>query len=314
MAQQGVKREWTTQDLSDVYENYLHQIASIYDKFDGYMQNQEFAAWAGHVFGGDKEKYKKVMEEKGEYCMTLKTEEEWEKQQERCERILSMGGDLKLPLVIILDPQITSNRVVMKGSYPTFYTTWKNPLFDNGNPGFVVAYPPRVTEMDDEEIRVALAHEFGHIKQKHMFLSKSDPAANDRDLNVAMDYSINWVFNNADLNRYDKLARKMFNGETGATIIPWAPNKGGLGVPYASTHTWREILKLINVLKDKPPEGGPPGPPPPPEPMEVGDIVKRRGEKKYGRIVDIDYKTGELIVEPMSADDLKKAKDELQGK
>tara|TARA_Y100000034_G_C6902141_1_gene417497 strand:+ start:783 stop:1727 length:945 start_codon:yes stop_codon:yes gene_type:complete len=307
-----VKREWTTQDLTDVFDNYLHRIDDIYNKFEGLMgADPGFAAMANQLYQGDKEVYKRTMIEKGDYCMTINTEEEWEKQQERCENFVSMGGELDIAVVVVLDPQINTNRVIIQGSYPTFYTTWKNPLFENGNPGFLIAYPPRITEMTDKEVKVALAHEFGHIKQKHMFVRL--PGQNPTDVNIAMDYSINWGFNHEDITLYEELARKMFKGQTGATKVPFPEKKGGLDVKVSIDHYWKAILDLMNKLKEEDGEGGE-GPPPPQEPIEIGDIVKERKKGGgYGRVTDVDPQTGKITAEPMTKDEFEQAKQEAKG-
>ena len=302
-----VKREWTTQDLKDVRDEYINRVELVYNKFD------ELAQSTPNLKKGDDEVYKKQMLERLEYCMTIKTEKEWAKQQERCERIISMGGVLDFPLVVLLDPQILAQRCFEQGNYPTYYSTWiKKDLFENGNPGFVIAYPPRITEMTDDEVWIALQHEFGHIKQKHMFLSKNDPARNSQDLNKAMDYSINWGFNHEDITLYEELARKMFRGKTGVTKVPFPEKKGGLNNQINISHDWQEILDLMKALqgkKDDDDKGG--DGQPPPEEIEIGDIIiERKKGGGYARVTDIDDKTGKITADPMTKEEFEQERKE----
>jgi len=303
----AVKREWTTQDLADVRDDYLNRVELVYNKFDELSQGNP------NIKKGDNEVYKKQMLERLEYSMTIKTEEEWEKQQERCENIISMGGVLDMPLVVILDPQILQERVFEKGDYPTYYSTWiKQDLFENGNPGFVIAYPPRITEMTDDEVWIALQHEFGHIKQKHMFLSRNDPARNSPDLNKAMDYSINWGFNHEDITLYEELARKMFDGQTGVTKVPFPKEKGGLNNNVNISHDWQEVLDLMEALQDKKDDDDKGGDgEQPPEEIEIGDIIiERKKGGGYARVSDIDEKTGKITADPMTKEEFEEARKE----
>ena len=305
----SVKRVWTTQDLTDASDEYIHRVEEIYGKFDAFMQvNPEFAAMMGALYQGDKDIYKKAMLKKLEYCMTIHTEKEWKKQQERCENAITMGGVLDIPVVVILDPQLLERRVFMDGSFPTYYSSWVKKLFDDTHPGFVVAYPPRITEMSDEEVRVALAHEFGHIKQKHMF--QEFKAENQGDVNAAMDYSINWAFNHDDITLYEELARKMFDGQTGVTKVPFPEKKGGLDNQINISHYWKEILTLMKILRGKDEKGGD-GQPPPTDEIEVGNIIiERKKGGGYARVTDIDPVTGKITADPMTKEEVEEERKE----
>lgn len=211
---------------------------------------------------------------------------------------------------MLLDPQILEQRVFDQPNYPTYYSAWiKKDLFPNGNPGFVIGYPPRISEMTDDEVKIALAHEFGHIKQKHMFDDLN--VTNKGDVNAAMDYSINWAFNTKDIKTYEELARKMFNGQTGVTKVPFPKEKGGLNNDVLITHYWKEILKLMEMLNPNQPDDQGGDGEQPSEEIEVGDIIiERKKGGGYARVSDIDEKTGKITADPMTKEEFEEARKE----
>lgn len=305
-----IRHDWTDAQLMEIYDGLKREIDQMVGMYDKLKQNPRFAAHVDKRFK-NAEDWGKFAMKRLDYCFTIKKGKEAAKQHERCENLITEGGKLKIPLVVFLDIQLKSVLdVINNGKFPTFYSYWHKNYYKNGRGVYGIAFPPRITEMNDEELRVALAHEFGHIRQKHLFYRKPN---HEVCYNRAMDYSINFGFDEADRKRYVKVANKLFDGGVGATIVSYPREKGGLGVNVAISHEWREIHKIIHMLEENPNAGSLPMPQQPQE-IEVGSIVKVRGKDQYGQVQSIDEKTGRLTTIPLTKKEaLEKLRQQSQG-
>lgn len=311
---QNIRFDYTTKELQQRYDTMRAKIDAFAERevYLYYQLNPEYRAYIDapsktDIFGrqvggydGSIEKFIKALYDKLEFLYTIRTKEKHLEQLERCERIMTSGGELSIRMAIFFDPQI-SEKTDMLGlirAFPTFYSYYDPKLYDNKG-GYGVAFPPRVTELTDEELTVALAHEFGHIRQGHCL----EILMENTYVNEAMDFSINHQFQIMDLYRYIQLCKKLFAGGMGCTVLSWKEIDGGMDIPLTTTSEWKEILELIKIYHGDKKGPKPPGPPGPPQRVDdrvmPGDIVLVRGSSpnKYGRLIsgDVDKGTGEVL-------------------
>jgi hypothetical protein len=312
-----IRWDYTTEELQAQYDDmrakidqFVAAIPTLLDPSFSHLPNvAAFQQILIARYGGDVSKFTKALYDKLEYFFTIRTSQQHLEQLERCERIITAAGEINIPLAIFYDPQLnTQNALTFIDSYPTFYSYYEPKLLD-GYGGYGIAFCGRTTELTDEELTVAMAHEFGHIRKGHCLVSLLENTL----VNESMDYSINHEFEIDDLLRYLSLCQKIFgnkpdgNPYTGCTVLSWEKKMGGQDYHIEIDTYWRTILDLLKRSREPDPSGPPPPTPPPPgasdDRVKEGDIVSIRGSspKQYGRVLGADIDKGKATITPMTA-------------
>ena len=268
------KYDWTQKDLDDYYNNLVSQVDILRQR------------------GANKE-LTDVLDDYIQYFLgTLRKVEQYEKLKERVEELLFVE-DIELPMKVIFDPMVKSVKefAAQNPTFPTFYSSFDPEVFSPGfgQGTFIVSFPPRATELTDDEMAVAIKHEFGHIRQDHIFLTGLGPHSNS-----ACDVSINCGMTQEEQQILLSVASKLFRGGGCFIRLDFERNKGGLGLKGAisSPGNYVSPLQILNNIgrfkKDE--NGGTDGTPPPQQDeIKVGDIIEIRGTKpqKYGRVISV---------------------------
>lgn len=318
-----IRHDWSDSDFESIYNSVKEGIVNLESKIEIYMaQNPQLAILIMSPSKIDPETKRNVGGYDGnpsalitamythlDYIFTIRTKAQHDIQLARCEEMLFGSGKLEMPLSVFFDPQMEGvNPLQLMNTFPTFYSYFEPKLYGTEKGGFGIAFPPRITELSDDELRIAMAHEYGHIKQGHCLIDSIHPYTN-----CAMDYAINHQFKYVEKVNYNSVADKLFNGGRGCCQISWAKKDGGEGIDMTTSPNWRENLGLLELIryeenpedKKKKEEKGAGGEPPPPPDTEVrvGDLVYIRGTKspkEYGRVISIDSETGETKYFPVT--------------
>lgn len=319
------KRHWTTDDL-----DLLKQKAK--DEVLGYF-NQMLPLWLAVPQLGqgilnsfkqydstltDFQSVIKYVEKWIEYNHGIKTQEEFEAQYTRAEKILYFEG-IELPIILMFDYQVKNWSSVLQK--PTFYSYF-DPNYTNikGKGTFFIAFPGTISHLDDEELMVALKHEFGHIVQGHCSIHSSDPFDANYQ-NAAMDISINCGMTVAEQSILVRVATKLFGKGTYPCLsLIGDKTQGGFGIKKpVQPGAWTDALSTIRLYYKKDQnanqqpqigdqsqqqdqggegegEGGGGQGQKMDDKIRVGDPVKSRDPNNpvYGRVTSIDPKTGEI--------------------
>jgi hypothetical protein len=226
------------------------------------------------------------------YSNAIKTQEELEFQFERAKKFVHYENR-DLPVVIEFDWQYY-NELAIDGK-PTFYS-WFNPKTktEYGEGAYHIAFPATQAYLTDDEVMVAMKHEWGHIFQGHCTTVPRDQFEASTN-NQAMDISINIGMTPEEQDLLLKLARKLWMNNSTPCISLARPNgQGGFGIRInVSVADWKSTSGHIRLWYKA--KGGGPGtggnpPPPISAEVKVGDYVFVRGTKPpiYGKVIDID--------------------------
>lgn len=269
------KYDWTQEELDTYYNNIAGQVKILIDRNAPKQLTDTLDSYVKYFLG------------------TLRKVEQYEKLKEKIEEMLFLDG-VDLPMKVIFDPMVKSVKefASTEPNFPTFYSSFD---FDTYTPGygqgtFVISFPPRATELTEDELMVAIKHEFGHIRQDHIFLSSLGGNGN-----AACDVSINCGMSEEEQKLLLSVARKLFMGGGCFIRLDLPENNGGKGLKGAISSPGNYIapLQILNNLDRLKREqaGGTGGTPPPQqqEEIKVGDIIEIRGSKpeKYGRVISI---------------------------
>lgn len=251
------KRHWTTADL-----DLLLQKAK--DEVLGYFK-QNLPLWLAVPQTGaqilkafqaydptltDFKKILKYVEDWIAFNHGMKTAEEYEAQYTRAEKILYYEG-ITLPIILMFDYQV--NGLVSVLQKPTFYSYY-DPNFQTlqGKGSFFIVFPGTITHLTDEELMVALKHEFGHIVQGHCSIHSSDPFDQNYQ-NAAMDISINCGMTPKEQGLLIQVANKLFGkGKYPCLSLIGSTKEGGFNIRKAvQPGAWTDALASIRLYYKK---------------------------------------------------------------
>lgn len=257
-----------------------------------------------------------------DYYNCIKTNEELEIEFERANRIFNYQG-VDIPIVIEFDFQYFGESAIFQK--PTFYSYFNpetyHPLFGKG--AHHIAFPSTQKYLTDDEVMVAMKHEYGHIVQGHCGVAPRDEFEKQYN-NQAMDISINIGMTASEQELLVSLARKIWKNKQAWPCMSLAkPNRqGGFGIDAIVTATdWRGTSGYIRAYYDKKHKGEGEGeggtgtggaggtggggggtPPPINGKISVGDFVKFPGTTPpvYGRVTAINETTDEISYDEYS--------------
>lgn len=257
-----------------------------------------------------------------DYYDIIRTQEELQVEFDRAKKFVFYEG-IDLPIVIEFDYQYFSENSIFKK--PTFYSYY-NPetKTDFGKGAYHIAFPSTQKYLTDDEVMVAMKHEFGHIFQGHCTIAPKDDFEK-RYNNQAMDISINLGMTAEEQDLLFSVARKIWNNPTACPCLSLAKptGEGGFGIPVAvSPQDWRGTNGFIRAYYEKKNKGdGQQGQGKPQqgagggegqqgegesqqidEKINVGDFIWVPGSspKVYGRVTAINDTTGEVAYDEYS--------------
>ncbi len=270
-----------------------------------------------------------------DYYHVIKTQKDLETQFERCKKIVYYQG-LELPILLIFDYQLVDERSLI-GSGPTFYSYFDSKAITNwGTGAYYIAFPSTAAYLTDDELMVAMKHEFGHIVQGHCSVHSNDPF--DRNyMNQSMDISINLGMTEKEQELLISVAQKLFGqGAYPCMSLIAAHGQGGFGIPQlVSVGDWQtphDFIKLYYKRKNDEEQKGPPqqgegqgqggkgkggagegDPQKIDEKIKEGDFVILRGSdpKVYGQVTAINETTGEVVYDEISQEDWEQIKKKM---
>ncbi len=329
---------FTDEDLEMFYLNardnvilpFENRIREIHAELPGFFYNELLPSWQKIIkkaTGPDdiiNWAYSKL-----EYYHAIKTQKELEYQFQRCKDIVYFNG-LELPIVLIFDYQFVSEDSFISRN-PTFYSTFKGDVNTSwGRGAYYIAFPATAAYLTDEELMVAMKHEFGHIVQGHCSIHSGD-AFDVQYMNQSMDISINLGMTEQEQNLLIKVAEKLFGTGTYPCMSLIAPHgQGGFGIPQlVQSGDWQtphDFIRLYYKNKDKKGQQGKGSPQQGQgggsgesgegegqqidDKINVGDFVILRGSdpKVYGRVSAIDDTTGKAVYDEISQEEWEEMK------
>jgi hypothetical protein len=250
-----------------------------------------------------------------EYYHAIKTEEQLAYEFERANRYVQYSG-IDIPVVLEFDYQFYTKASIFQK--PTFYSYANiDTVTKFGKGAYHIAFPSSQALLTDDEVMVAMKHEFGHIYQGHCTATLRDNFEKSYS-NAAMDISINLGMTEAEQALLVTLAHKIWKNNQSYPCLSLAKpdGQGGYGIPQPVSPTdWRGTLGWIKAYHKKKDGGdggggtgggggggggGTPGNEPPKQPeiqkVKVGDYIKVIGSEPaiYGRVTSIDDVTGNI--------------------
>ena len=185
------------------------------------------------------------------YYDAIKTQEELEFEFARAEKFVFYEG-IDLPIVVEFDYQYFNSNAIFRK--PTFYSYY-NPdtKTDFGKGAYHIAFPSSQKYLTDDEVMVAMKHEFGHIFQGHCTVRPKDKFEEQYN-NQSMDISINLGMTAEEQELLFSVARKIWKSATICPCMSLAKpeGKGGFNIPVAvSPQDWRGTSGFIRAYYDK---------------------------------------------------------------
>lgn len=328
------KRHWTTPDLDLLLQKAKDEVLGYFKaNLPLWLAVPKTGAQILEAFQDydptltDFKKVIKYVEDWINFNHGMKTEEEYEAQYTRAEKILYYEG-ITLPIILMFDYQVSNWSAVLQK--PTFYSYY-DPNFQTlqGKGSFFIAFPGTISHLNDEELMVALKHEFGHIVQGHCSVHSSDPFDQNYQ-NAAMDISINCGMTPKEQGLLIKVANILFGkGKYPCMSLIGPKTEGGFNIRKAvQPGAWTDALASIRLFYKKDQsakqgeqgegeeqqgqqgqgqegqgqgqgqqgEGQGGGEGKIDDKIRVGDAVKSRDPNNpvYGRVISIDPVTGDI--------------------
>lgn len=245
-----------------------------------------------------------------DYYDVIRTQEELQVEFDRAKKFVFYQG-MDLPIVVEFDYQYFNEDSITQK--PTFYSYYNSETkTDFGTGAYHIAFPSTQKYLTDEEVMVAMKHEFGHIFQGHCTIAPKDDFEK-RYNNQAMDISINLGMTAEEQDLLFSIARKIWKNPTACPCCSLAKptGEGGFGIPVAvSPQDWRGTNGFIRAYYEKKNKGdgggqgkpqqgageGESGESQPDEKINVGDFIWVPGSSPriYGKVTAIDDATGEV--------------------
>ena len=270
-----------------------------------------------------------------DYYDCIKTQEELEIEFERANRFIKFEG-MDLPIVVEFDYQYFGENALFQK--PTFYSYYNSKTeTDYGKGAYHIAFPSTQKYLTDEEVMVAMKHEWGHVFQGHCTIAARDKFE-ERYNNQSMDISINLGMTPEEQELLFSVARKIWKNPTACPCMSLAKpsGQGGFGIDYPVSPTnWRgtsgfirayyekEFLKGQGKGEGQPQPGGGGGgeggqggdQPPVSEKIKVGDFVWKPGSdpKIYGRVNAINEQTGEVAYDEYTESEWAQIKENIKN-
>ena len=328
----AIKRSYTTEELDALYldakQNIIGRYAVDLAMMPAQKKKDVIEAWNMGTKMGDKGRGnqipgrfgKEIKSEKDilSYCNwwidfyhQIKTQEQFEEQYVRMEKLLYADYQIALPIVVKFDYQI--NGILSFINPPTFYSYWDDDILtQNGKGSCVIAFCSFTPILTDEELMAVIKHEFGHIVQGHCVTGNIFTPREQEYINQAMDVSINVAFTDQDKDNLISAASKMWGeGATGCMSLAGKKDKGGYALKgrFVSPGDWPSVLSELKYAfepkekKEGEGEGegqgqGQGGGGGGGDTLKVGDyIVTRKSPVKHGKVVYIDPQSGKTDVE-----------------
>lgn len=289
---------------------------------------QEIIQRAKRVYGKNINTIQDVIDAAYEYLdyyHVIKTEEDLQREFDRANKFVQYAG-IELPVVVEFDYQFyTRSSLLQKPTFYSYVNTETVTKFGKG--AYHIAFPATQALLTDEEVSVAMKHEFGHIFFGHCTYKTTDKFEKQH-CNQAMDISINLGMTAEEQKLLVSLAHKIWNNTSSFPCLNLAnpEGQGGFGIPRLVSPTeWKSTLGWIKMYyKDKNEGGGGEGgdplggggggggggtsTEPPPKidsTIRVGDYVKVVGSDPlvYGRVNAINEITGEIATTEISAEE-----------
>lgn len=262
-----------------------------------------------------------------EYYHAIKTEEELKYEFERANKYVQYPN-IDLPIILEFDYQFyTVDDIFQK---PTFYSyanmQYRTEEFGRG--AYFIAFPSTQKHLTDDEVMVAMKHEFGHIFQNHCTTNFSGNAKFDSAYaNSAMDISINVGMTEEEQELLMQLAHKIWKNKNSFPCINLRKpdGKGGFGINMSvNVGDWRGTLNIIkSYYRSKKQDeggggtggtggtggggggGGQTQPQPNDDKIKVGDyvLIKDSDPKTYGKVNAVNDMTGEISVTEISKEE-----------
>ncbi len=346
-----IKHSFTTEDLESLYQNVKDNIiapyAAMINALPPIQQLEVIAVWdkvtktnngrgnqAPGRFGKAIATIRDVVDYMNwwiDFYHQIKTEEQFQEQLKRVERLLYADYQIELPIVVRFDYQVTDIRSIIMRP-PTYYSYWDDELeTTQGKGSCVIAFCSYNSLLTDEELMAVIKHEFGHIVQGHCIAPPTFTATEQEYRNQAMDVSINIAFTDQEKENLIKAAAKMWGeGATGCISLAGKKEFGGYDLPgkISPPGDWPYVLAELRYAfgkktedqdqqqgKGKSQQGqgsGAGGSGSNIEEINAGDHVKIRGSKKYGKVVSVDPVTGKAEIEEYTDDEWKEIKKTLK--
>lgn len=298
---------------------------------------QKIITTAGKIFAGTTSSVQDVIDaiyDYFEYYHAIKTEEQLAYEFERANRFIQYNG-IDIPVVLEFDYQYyTSSSIFQK---PTFYSYANvDTVTKFGKGAYHIAFPSSQALLTDDEVMVAMKHEFGHIYQGHCTATLRDNFEKSYS-NAAMDISINLGMTETEQALLVTLAHKIWKNNQSYPCLSLAKpdGQGGYGIPQPVSPTdWRGTLGWIKAYHKKKEEqggegGGEPGEPgsggggsggeSQPQPpidskIKDGDYIYVDGTdpKIYGQVTGIDETTGAISVKEYTEEEWENIKQSMR--
>lgn len=271
------------------------------------------------------------------YYDVIKTQEELEREFERARKFVLFEG-MDLPIVVEFDYQYFTDDAIFQK--PTFYSYY-NPktVTSYGKGAYHIAFPSTQAYLTDEEVMVAMKHEFGHIFQGHCTIKPKDNFEVKTN-NQAMDISINLGMTAYEQELLFSVARKIWNNPEACPCMSLAKpeGEGGFGIGVSvSPGDWRGTSGFIRAYYKKKNKGegegeggegegegggqggstgggtgqgggGTGGDQKPPE-IKAGSIIWIPGKNVYGQVTVINKDTGELVYDEFTPEEWENVKE-----
>jgi len=321
------------QRLRNIQQVAPSVIPGMLDEYGGKFGSFVNGAWLPKIFNTIQDAINHV-NDYFDYYDVIKTQEELAVEFERANRFIKFEG-MDLPIVVEFDYQYFGEDAIFRK--PTFYSYYNAKTeTDYGKGAYHIAFPSSQKLLTDEEVMVAMKHEFGHIFQGHCTIGARDKFE-ERYNNQSMDISINLGMSPEEQELLFSVARKIWKNPNACPCMSLAkPNgEGGFGIDYPVSPTnWRGTSGFIRAYYEKETEedgGGGKGKPKPggggggggggegeeQEPsgkIEVGDFVWKPGSspKVYGQVTAINDQTGEVSYDEYTEEEWAQIKENIK--
>jgi len=264
----------------------------------------------------------------------IKTQAELDVEFERAKKFVLFEG-MDLPIIVDFDYQYFTEKYAIGEKLPTFYS-WFNPDSETsyGKGAYHIAFPATQKYLTDDEVMVAMKHEWGHIFQGHCGVMTKDNFI-ARINNQAMDISINLGMTPEEQELLFSVARKIWRSPKACPCMSLAKpdGQGGFGVPVAVSPTdWVSTRGYIKAYYDKDKDTNPDGDgeegddgqaggsgqgggkqPPIDSKIKVGDFVYKAGTPPvYGKVTSINEQTGDVSYDEYTEDEWAKIKENIK--
>ena len=301
----------------NVIGRFVEEVKQLESIDPGHPLIEEYIKSAGNLFEGTISSVQDVIDaiyDYFEYYHAIKTEEQLAYEFERAKKFVEFPNST-IQVVVQFDYQFYTKASIFQK--PTFYSYYNDDIeTEYGTGAYCVAFPSSQALLTDDEVRVAMKHEMGHIVQGHCGATLRTNFEKIHS-NQAMDISINLGMTEAEQALLVTLAHKIWKNNSSYPCLSLEADngQGGFNIPrQVRPLDWRGTLGWIEAFAKKKDGGtggggtggggggggGTPGNEPPKQPeiqkVKVGDYIKVIGSEPaiYGRVTSVDDITGNI--------------------